>query len=106
MKARIEYRKSKYPGGYIGMNAQAAKALHLKYVKKHPDHIIEIYKKLPHKVKVNTIHHEQMEEYLMKNKHFSYHHAHRNALRFEKFENPFPKKDIKLNLQRMGFKIR
>ena len=106
MKYKIEYKK-KIPYGYIGMNKYAAKPHHIVWNhKKHPEHTIEIKKGLPHSVKVATIRHEEIEEYLMKNKHMGYHKAHSNALRFENYNKPFPNTRIKEKLKKMGFRIK
>jgi hypothetical protein len=90
MKYEIEYRKTPIkPGNFIGMNYFAAKSTQhyhhkrIPFIHRHPEHVIEVEKNLTKQTRLNTIHHEEMEEYLMKNKHFSYHHAHKNALRFE-----------------------
>lgn len=101
MKEKIEYRK-KIEKGYIGMNKFAAKSLHIPF--KHNEHTIEIKKDLPKKVRVHTIRHEEAEEYYMKNKHYSYHQAHKKALEFEKLNKPFPKTHIKQKLKKMNFK--
>lgn len=108
MKYKIETKKY-IEGNYIGMNSFASKSTqHYHHKKipfnhKHPEHIIEIKKDLPKKVRLDTIHHEESEEYLMKNKHYPYHKAHKMALKYEKLNKPFPTKNIKSNLIKMGF---
>jgi hypothetical protein len=104
MKQKIQYIEKKEKYGFIGMNKKAAKSHNIPYKHKSPEHTIEIYKKVPKDVRVTTIRHEEMEEYLMRVKHYSYSKAHKIALRFEKLNKPFPKSRIKQNLNRMGFK--
>lgn len=107
MKTKIEYIDKKTKFGFIGMNREAAKEHHIKWNhKKHPEETIEIYKHMPKDVKIATLHHEQMERYLMKNKHFSYHKAHKNALRFENLDIPFPSTNIKKRLKEVNFDIK
>jgi len=103
MKYTINYKNKKMKYGFIGMNKFASDAHDMEYKHKHPEHTIEVYKKVPKKVRLDTIHHEEMEEYLMKNRHFSYHKAHAIALRFEKLNKPFPKKNIKAILKKWEF---
>ncbi len=102
MKYEIEEKKKKEKYGFIGMNAFAAKAHGIKWARKHPEHLIKIYKKVPKNVRLHTIRHEECEEYFMKNYHYSYTKAHQLALRFEKYEKPFPKKNIRKELEKMG----
>ena len=89
--------------GFIGMNKFASKSHKIPYKHKHPEHTIEVYKNLPKQTRLHTIHHEEMEEYLMKNRHFSYQKAHKIALKFEKLNKPFPKTNTKAKLKEMGF---
>jgi hypothetical protein len=100
MKYKIEYVKKKMKGGYIGMNKQSAIAKNIPF--KHPEHTIEVFKKVPKKVRVHTIRHEQAENYLMRNLHYKYPFAHSLALKFEKVGKPFPKRDIKKKLIKWG----
>ena len=103
MKDKIEYSNKKFKGGYIGMNEEAAKQLHIPFKHKHPEHTIEIYHKLPHDVRYTTIRHEEAEEYFVKNLHKNRQQSHAMALRFENRKVPFPKTNIKYNLKKMGF---
>jgi hypothetical protein len=106
MKPQIQYIEKKEKYGFIGMNKRASKAHKIKWKhKKHPEHTIEVYSGVPKGVRVYTIRHEEMEEYLMRVKHYSYQKAHKIALRFEKLNKPFPKSHIKENLNKMHFKI-
>lgn len=102
MKYKIEEEKKKEKFGFIGMNAFAAKAHGIKWTKKHPEHLIKIYKKVSKGVRLHTIRHEECEEYFMKNYGYSYHKAHQLALKFEKCEKPFPKRNIKKELEIIG----
>jgi len=102
MKYKIEYVKRKLKNGYIGMNKQASAKLKVPFKHKHPEHTIVIYKNEPKKVRVHTIRHEKIEEYLIRNKHYSYHKAHHLALKFEQLDKPFPRKDIKRKLIKWG----
>ncbi len=109
MKYQLDYKKKKIkPGGYIGMNFFAAKSTEHYHHKKipfrhrHPEHILEVYKKVPKHVRLDTIRHEECEEYFMKNYHYDYHKAHKLALRFEKYNVPFPKRNIKEKLKEIG----
>jgi hypothetical protein len=103
MKYKIEYKK-KIKYGYIGMNKFASKPHNVPW--KHNEHTIEIQKGLSKPVRLATEHHEMMEQYLMKNKHYGYHKAHNLALKFEDKSKPFPSKDIKRKLREMGAKTR
>lgn len=105
MKTKIQYTKKKMKYGFIGMNVEAARAHKIPFKHKHPEHTILIYKKEPKDVRVATERHEEMESYLMRTKHFPYKRAHKNALRFENFNIPFPKKDIKRKLKEVHFRI-
>lgn len=106
MKTQIQYVNKKIkPGNWIGMNVNASKKLHVPFKHKHPEHTIEIYRRMPKDVRVATEHHEEMESYLMNSKHYKYPKAHNVALRFENMDKPFPKKNIKENLDKMGFNI-
>ncbi len=102
MKYEIEERKEKEKYGFIGMNIFAARAHGINWPKKHGQHVIRIYKKVPKSVRLHTIRHEECEQYFMKNFHYSYHDAHQLALKFEKYEKPFPKKNIKRELEKIG----
>lgn len=82
MKFKIKQVAKKIKGGYIGMNYYAAKSHHIPY--KHKKKEILVYSHLGKKTKLDTIHHEEIESYLMKNKHMRYHKAHKIALRNEK----------------------
>lgn len=104
MKPKIQYISKKKKGGYIGMNARASRSLKIEeHRRKHPEHTIQVYKKMSHKQKVNTIRHEEAEYYFMKNKHYSYKKAHQKAIEFEKLNIPFPKKNVKRELVKIGF---
>ncbi len=106
MKTQIQYKKKKIKYGFIGMNFFAHYHCRVKWPHvKHPEEIIEIYKNMPKDLRYATIQHEKCERYLMKNKHFNYLRAHKNALRFEKLNKSFPAKNIKKRLERMNFKI-
>ena len=94
-------KKSK-KAGYIGMNAFAAKALHLPFRHRHPEHTIEVDPALDNKWRTRTIHHEETEEYFMKNRHYPYRRAHRLANKFEWKRMPFPSKNIKRILKKIG----
>lgn len=92
MKTKIEYTNKKLKYGFIGMNKEAAKAHHIPFKHKNPEHTIIVYQKVPKDVRVATIRHEEMERYLMHTKHYNYHKAHNLALNFEKLNKPFPSK--------------
>ena len=102
MKYEIEEEKKKEKYGFIGMNIFAARAHGIKWPKKHAEHLIRVYKKVPKSVRLHTIRHEECEEYFMKNYHYPYQKAHQLALRFEKYEKPFPKTNIKKKLEKKG----
>ena len=95
--------KESAKAGYIGMNKFAAKSLHLPFKHKHPEHTIEVEEKLPRSMRLRTIHHEETEEYFMKNKHYNYKKADALALKFEKEHMPFPGKNTKKILKKIGF---
>lgn len=101
MKYEIEEEAKKEKFGFIGMNVFAARAHGLKWTKKHPEHIIHVYKKVPKAVRLHTLRHEECEEYFMKNYHYNYQQAHKIALKFEDLEVPFPKKNIKKELMKL-----
>jgi hypothetical protein len=109
MKVVIKYKK-KIPYGYVGMNKLASKLHHISWkYKKHPEHIIEIKKGLPKKIRKHTENHEKYEIFRMKElikKGYSskkaYHIAHPEALKFEQLDKPFPRKDIKRKLIKWG----
>jgi hypothetical protein len=88
---------------YIGMNKFAAKSLHLPFRHKHPEHVIEVKPGLSKNLRLRTIHHEETEEYFMKNKHYNYKKADALAQKFEKEHMPFPKKNTKKVLKKIGF---
>lgn len=102
MNYEIEEEKKKEKFGFIGMNKFAAKAHGIGWPKKHGEHLIRIYKDVPHSVRLHTIRHEECEEYFMKNFHYNYQQAHKMALRFEKYEKPFPKKNARNELKKIG----
>lgn len=102
MRFEIEEKKKKEKYGFIGMNEFAAKVHGLKWPKKHGEHLIKIYKKVPKSVRLHTIRHEECEEYFMKNYHYDYQKAHQLALKFERYEKPFPKENIKRRLIKIG----
>lgn len=107
MKFQIQYINKKKKYGFIGMNDSSHKHCKVEWNhKKHPEHTIEVYKKLPKEVRVATIRHEMCEKYLENTKHQGYHQAHANALRFEELDKPFPTDRIKERLKKMGFKIK
>jgi len=106
MKYKIEYVNKKIKGGYIGLNAEAAKQLHIPFHHKHPEHTILIYKKVPKDVRTTTEHHEMAEEYFVKNLHEGRKESHYNALRFENLNKPFPTNNIKQKLKEMKFKTK
>jgi hypothetical protein len=107
MKTKIEYIKHKTKYGFIGMNKNTANKKNINWNhKKHPSHIIEVYHDVPKSVRVHTIRHEECEQYLMKNKHYSYKKAHALALKFEKLNKPFPSTNIKRRLIKMGAKTK
>jgi hypothetical protein len=85
MRFKIEYKKNKMKGGYIGMNKKAAEELHIPFHHKHSN-VIEIYKtKKP--IMKHTEKHEEIEYSLMR-KGMHYHHAHKIALKNEKRKEP------------------
>jgi hypothetical protein len=66
---------------------------------------------MPKVIRVHTIRHEQFERWEMKrlikkgySKRHAYLVAHKFALAYEKREIPFPKKNVKQNLERLGVK--
>ena len=83
MKYKIEYVKNKTKYGYIGMNFFASQEHSIPFVHRKPEHTLIIYKKVPHDVRITTIKHEEVESFLMKNKHMHYHPAHDIALKYE-----------------------
>ena len=89
--------------GYIGMNKFAAKSLHFPFKHKHPEHTIEVKDGLSKNLRLRTIRHEQAESYFMKNRKYNYKKADALAQKFEKEHRPFPKKDTKRILKRIGF---
>jgi len=103
MKYKIEYTNKKLKGGYIGMNNEAAKQLHVPFRHKCPEHTVVIFRKVPHSVRTNTIRHEEAERYFVKDLHMNRKKSHLQALRFENYNKPFPKTQIKYNLEKMGF---
>jgi hypothetical protein len=106
MKTQIQYINKKTKFGFIGMNDSASKTHNIKWNhKKHPEHTIEIYKNVPKDVRVATIAHEKMEKYLMNTQHQRYKRAHKNALRFEELDIPFPSTNIKQKLKQVNFDI-
>lgn len=106
MKTQIQYIDKKTKFGFIGMNDNAAKRHNVEWNhKKHPEHTIEVYKNVPKDVRLATIHHEEMEKYLMNTKHQRYKRAHKNALRFENLGIPFPSSNIKNKLKEVNFDI-
>lgn len=94
-------KKTKY--GFIGMNKYAAKHIGVPF--NHPSNVVTVYKNLPKDVRTTTIHHEECERYLMKNKHYRYNRAHKVALRFEKLNKPFPDNNVQATLRAMKFDI-
>jgi hypothetical protein len=99
MKYKIQYVKKKLPQGWIGMNYFASKELGIPFKHKHPKHTLVIYDTLPI-IKKNTIRHEEIEEYLMKNKHWHYHKAHALALKLEGYKNWKQKLRKKLEMRK------
>jgi hypothetical protein len=82
MKFKIEYVKNKiHPGGWIGMNANAASELKVPFHHKHKN-VIEVYSKVPKAVMHNTEKHEEI-EYTMMRRGLKYHPAHKIALKYE-----------------------
>jgi hypothetical protein len=106
MKTNIEYIKKKIKGGYIGMNLEASKQLHLPYKHKHPEHTILVYHDVPKDVRVATIRHEEAERYAVRCLHKNRKNSHNFALKFENKNKPFPQNDIKRKLKQMGVKTR
>lgn len=94
--------KKSEKAGYIGMNRFAAKSLRLPFKHKHPEHTIEVAEGLDKDLRMRTIRHEETEEYFMKNKHYSYKKAHKLALKFERKHMPFPRKNTKNVLKKIG----
>jgi len=89
--------------GYVGMNKFAAKSLHFPFKHKHPEHTIEVKEGLSDNMRLRTIHHEETEEYFMKNKKYNYKKADALAQKFEKEHKPFPRKNIKRIMKKIGF---
>ena len=82
MKFKIEYVKNKiHPGGWIGMNSDAARELKVPFHHKHKN-VIEIYTGVPKNVYKTTEKHEEI-EYSMMQKGLKYHPAHKLALKYE-----------------------
>ena len=102
---KIQYTDKKFKYGYIGMNAYAAKHLKIPFNYKKPKSKIVIYRHLPKDVRVNTIRHERIEAYLMKNKHYSYPRAHKIALKFEELSRTFPEEQVLKKMKKLGFKL-
>ena len=103
MKTKIQYTNKKFKGGYVGMNDEAAKQLHIPFRHSCPAHTVVIFKKEPHDVRYTTIRHEEAERYFVKDMHKNRKQSHLMALRFENYNKPFPKTQIKYNLKKMGF---
>ena len=89
MKYRIEYVKK--PIGkdgkgnvYVGMNAQAARELHVPFNHKKPTHTIVVYKNQSKTERLKTILHEKVEEKNMRVNGYHYRHAHRIATKAER----------------------
>jgi len=89
--------------GYVGMNKFAAKSLHFPFKHKHPEHTIEVKPGVSKKYRQRIIHHEETEEYFMKNKKYNYKKADALAQRFEKEHKPFPSKNTKKEMKKIGF---
>ena len=77
----IKLKPDKYMGNYWGMNHYAGKALHFKHTP--PKGIIYIDKILSKPEQRKVIVHEEIESYMMHNKHLSYPKAHKIANTFE-----------------------
>ena len=88
--------------GYVGMNAFAAKALGFPYRHKHPEHVVEVKRGYTDAYEKRIIHHEETEEYFMKNKKYPYKKAHKLANKFELKHQPFPAKNTKATLKKLG----
>ena len=86
---------------YVGMNKFAAKALG--YPFKHNEHTVEVKAGVSKKYRQRIVHHEETEEYFMKNKHYPYKKADALALKYEKEHKPFPTKNIKKEMKKIGF---
>ena len=88
--------------GYVGMNAFAAKALGFPFRHKHPEHTIEVKPGYNDTYRKRIIHHEETEEYFMKNRKYPYKKAHKLANKFEVKHIPFPAKNTKETLKKLG----
>lgn len=88
--------------GYVGMNKFAAKSLHFSFKHKHPEHTIEVKPGYTDNYRKRIIHHEETEEYFMKNKRLNYKKAHALANKFEKEHKSFPSKNTKKVLKKIG----
>lgn len=86
MKLKIKYIKEKLPDGYVGMNPEAAK--HHFHIKDYPKRTIEIYKPTKNYPIARTLHHEKIENYLMRYKKMRYKKAHNIALKYEATKIP------------------
>lgn len=93
--------KESAKAGYVGMNKFAAKSLGFPF--KHNEHTVEVKPRVSKKYRQTIIHHEETEEYFMKNKHYPYKKADALALKFEKEKMPFPGKNTKKVLKKIGF---
>jgi hypothetical protein len=89
---------------YVGMNKFAAKALGFPWRhKKKSEHVIEVKPGFTDKYRKRIIHHEETEEYFMKNKHYKYKKADALAQKYEKEYKPFPRKNTKRAMEKIGF---
>lgn len=112
MKFKIEYVKKEIPGAkdYIGLNAEAAKELKLPFHHKHPEHTVVVVKNQNPSLRRATIHHEEVESYLIKNKHLHYKpatskcSAHHWALQYEKLKKPFSPERVNKLLKKKNIK--
>ena len=83
------------------MNKFAAKSLGFPF--RHNEHVVEVKLGYTKKYRDRIIHHEETEEYFMKNKHYPYKKADALAQKFEKEYKPFPSKNTKKVLKKIGF---
>jgi hypothetical protein len=106
MKYKIQYVKNKLKGGYIGMNAEAAKQLNIPFKHKSPQHTLVIYNGVSKAIQKTTINHEKAERYFVSILNMRRKKSHYNALRFENLGIPFPSTNIKSKLKEVNFKIK
>ncbi|HTZ41775.1 MAG TPA: hypothetical protein VMC07_01030 [Candidatus Omnitrophota bacterium] len=88
--------------GYVGMNKFAAKSLGFPWRHKKAEHVVEVKPGYTENYRKRIIHHEETEEYFMKNRKYKYKKAHNLANKFEAKHKPFPSRNTKRVLKKIG----